>query len=158
MDRARPHFYKTISSEAAIMRLMALNPCINLSFNGQCEAAFQFYERCLDGKITYMLTWGDSPMAKEAPPEWSRKIAHATLEIGSTTLQGSDAAPGSYEAPKGFTITLDPVEAEAQALFAALAEGGTVQMPLQRTFGSASFGVVTDRFVIPRIINCENSE
>jgi len=137
---------------------MSLNPCINLSFNGQCEAAFKFYERCLSGKITYMLTWGDSPMAQDAPAEWSGKIAHATLQVGNTRLQGSDPAPGSYEAPKGFGLALNPEEGEAAALFAALAEGGRVGMPLQKTFWSPSFGVVTDRFGIPWIINCEKAE
>lgn len=140
------------------MKLMSFNPCINLSFNGQCEAAFKFYERCLNGKITFMLTWGDSPMTKDAPSEWSGKIAHATLQLGNTRLQGSDPAPGSYESPRGFGITLNPKESEAAALFAALEDGGRVGMPLQKTFWSPSFGVVTDRFGIPWIINCENAE
>lgn len=65
------------------MSPMTLNPCINLSFDGQCEAAFKFYERCLNGKITFMLTWGDSPMAADMPqngvaklftPRWSSAI------------------------------------------------------------------------------------
>jgi len=105
-----------------------------------------------------MLTWGDSPVAQNAPPEWSGKIAHATLQVGNTRLQGSDPAPGSYEAPKGFGIALNPEESEAAALFASLAEGGSVGMPLQKTFWSPSFGVVTDRFGIPWIINCEKPE
>ena len=62
------------------MSLMTLDPSVNLSFNGQCEAAFRYYERCLNGKISFMLTWGDSPMAKDAPPAWSGKIAHATSD------------------------------------------------------------------------------
>ena len=76
------------------MGLMTLSPCINLSFNGQCEAAFRFYERCFNGKITFMLTYGDSPMAKDAPPQWSSKIYHATLSIGNSRIQGSDPDPG----------------------------------------------------------------
>src|SRR5690242_6662868 len=120
MLAASSHFCKTTSLEAAIMNPMTLNPCINLSFNGQCEAAFKLYERCLNGKITFMLTWGESPMARDAPPEWSGKIAHATLAIGNTSLQGSDPAPGSYEAPRGFAITLNPIEADADRLFAEL--------------------------------------
>ena len=56
---------------------MTLSPCISLSFNGQCEAAFRFYERCLGGKIEFLLTWGDSPMAKDVPTEWSGKLVHA---------------------------------------------------------------------------------
>ena len=79
------------------MSLMTLNPCTILSFDGQCEAAFRFYERCLNGQITFMLAWGDSPMAKDVPSEWRSKIAHATLVVGNTRLQGSDPFPGSYE-------------------------------------------------------------
>jgi len=135
------------------MGQMSLHPCVNLSFNGQCEAAFRYYERYLNGKITFMLTWGDSPMAKDAPPEWSGKIAHATLEIGGTRIQGSDPAPAGYKAPQGFAISLDPDVAEAEQLFAALAESGTVSVPLQQTFWARAFAVVTDRFGIPWIIN-----
>jgi PhnB protein len=140
------------------MNPMAFDPCIKLCFDGQCEAAFKFYERCLNGKITFMLTWGDSPMARDAPPEWSGKIAHATLVLGTTRLQGSDPPPGSYESPKGFCIMLQPREVEAERLFTDLAEGGTVRMPLQKTFWAALFGVVTDRFGIPWAVNCEKSE
>ena len=135
------------------MSLMTLHPCVNLSFNGQCEAAFRHYERCLNGKITFMLTWGDSPMAKDAPPEWSGKIAHATLEIGNTRIQGSDPAPGGYVIPQGFALSLDPDVGQAESLFAALAEGGTITVPLQQTFWARAFAVVTDRFGIPWIIN-----
>lgn len=140
------------------MSLMNLNPCINLSFDGQCEAGFKFYERYLNGKITFMLTWGDSPMAKDAPPELSSKIVHATLVVGNTRFQGSDPPPGSYAAPRGFGITLSPSERDAERLFAELAEGGTVRMPLQETFWAVRFGVLTDRFGIPWVINCEKSE
>ena len=136
---------------------MTLNPCLNLSFDGQCEAAFRFYERCLDGKITFMLAWGDSPMAGGAPPEWGRKIAHATLVIGNTSFQGSDPAPGSYETSRGFTITLNPGESDVERVFAELAEGGVIRMPLQETFWAHRFGVLTDRFGIPWAINCEKS-
>ena len=139
------------------MTPMDLNPCINLSFDGQCEAAFKFYERCMNGRITFMLTYGDSPMAGAAPPEWSGKIAHATLAIGNTRLQGSDPAPGAYESPRGFCIMLQPDERDADRLFADLAEGGTVQVPLQQTFWAARFGMLRDRFGIPWAINCEAS-
>jgi len=133
--------------------MMTLHPCVNLSFNGECEAAFRHYERSLNGKITFMLTWGDSPMAKDAPPEWSGKIAHATLEIGNTRIQGSDPAPGGYKAPTGFAISLDPNVTEAESLFTALAEGGTNTMPLKQTFWARAFAMITDRFGIPWIIN-----
>lgn len=87
-------------------------------------------------------------------PEWSGKIVHATLVIGNTRLQGSDPAPGSYESPRGFDITLNPSEGDAERLFTELAAGGTVRMPVQETFWAVRFGVLTDRFGIPWAINC----
>jgi len=135
---------------------MPVSPCISLSFNGQCEAAFKFYERCLGGKLTFMLTWGDSPMAKDAPPEWSGKICHASLTIGEMAFAGADAFPQTYEAPRGFAILLGITDlADADRLFSALAENGEVQMPLQETFWALRFGQVTDQFGIPWAINCE---
>jgi PhnB protein len=136
------------------MSLMTLNPCTILSFDGQCEAAFRFYERCLNGQITFMLAWGDSPMAKDVPSEWRSKIAHATLVVGNTRLQGSDPFPGSYESPRGFGIRLSPSEGDAARLFSELAEGGTVRIPLQETFWAVRYGEITDRFGIPWVINC----
>jgi PhnB protein len=138
---------------------MNLNPHISLSFDGQCEAAFKLYERSLNGKIAFMLPWGESPMAKDAPAEWGGKILHATLVIGDTSLLGADALPGSYESPRGFSVMLnldDPGETER--LFNALAENGTVGMPLQETFWAHRFGVLTDQFGIPWTFNCGKSE
>jgi PhnB protein len=127
-----------------------------LTFNGQCEAAFRFYEQCLGGKIVMLLTWGNSPMADQAPPEWAGKICHATLTVGDNVLSGADAPAPQYEAPKGFLIQLNvPAPTEAERIFAALAEKGTVQMPLQQTFWAARYGHVLDEFGIPWAINCE---
>src|SRR5437016_3379977 len=138
---------------------MNLSPRIGLTFDGQCEAAFKFYERCLDGKIAFMLRWGESPMAKDAPVEWSGKIFHARLDIGDTALLGADVLPGTYESPRGFGLLLSPEEpAETERLFHTLAENGTIRMPLQETFWARRFGVVTDQFGIQWDINCENSE
>ena len=133
---------------------MNLKANVSLSFDGQCEAAFKRYEQCLNGTITFMLTWGDSPMAAAAPPDWGAKINHATLKIGDTVLNGSDSLP--YERPQGFSLILrvdDPVAAEG--VFQALAENGTIQLPLQETFWAKRFGVVVDEFGIPWSINCE---
>lgn len=133
---------------------MRLNPL--LSFGGQCEAAFHLYERCLGGKIETMLTWGNSPMATEVPPEWREKICHATLTVGANQIMGGDVQPGQYERMKGFQVVLgvdDP--ADAERIFQALAENGTVQMPMQKTFWAARFGVLIDQFGVPWAINCE---
>ena len=138
---------------------MPVKPCINLSFRGECETAFKSYEECLGGKITYSLTWGDSPMAKDAPPEWAGKMAHASITIGGVPFSGADPLPQGYEAPRGFTVLLGLSDvAEAEHIFQALAENGTVTMPLQETFWALRFGLVRDRFGIPWGINCEKAQ
>ena len=137
---------------------MKLNLHVSLAFNGQCEAAFRFYERRLNGTIAFMVTWGNSPMAADAPAGWHMKIAHATLEIGDTVITGSDVPPDRYEQPRGFQVVLqmdDP--AVAERVFQALAENGRIAMPLQVTFWATRFGVVIDQFGIPWSINCEKA-
>jgi PhnB protein len=129
-----------------------------LTFNGQCEAAFRFYEECFGGKIGLLLTWGGSPIAEQAPPEWAGKICHATLEAGGNVLSGADVPPGQYEPPKGFRLQLNLNHpAEAERIFQALAENGAVQMPLQETFWAVRYGDVVDRFGIPWAVNCERA-
>ena len=133
-----------------------LNPQILVSFNGCCEAAFKFYQRCLNGKIEFLMRWGESPMAKDSPAEWREKILHGRIVIGNMALLGADALPGTYESPRGFSILLDPSEPdEADRLFNVLAENGTVAMPLQETFWARRFGAVTDQFGVTWSINCE---
>ena len=132
---------------------MQLNPY--LSFSGQCEEAFKFYQQCFGGNIQTKMTWGDSPMADQVPAEWRDKVIHATLIVGDTALLGSDAPPDRYEKPRGFSVTIQIDEpAEAERIFHALAEGGTVQMPIQQTFWAALFGMCVDRFGIPWMVNC----
>jgi PhnB protein len=130
-----------------------------LGFNGQCEAAFKFYDQVLGGKIVTMLTYGDSPMADHVSSEWHTKILHASLIVGDTTwLMGADTPPGHHEEAKGFSVSVgieDP--AEAERIFQALAENGAVRMPIQQTFWSIRFGMVVDQFGIPWMINCERA-
>jgi PhnB protein len=136
--------------------MMKLNP--HLSFSGQCEAAFRFYERLFGGKCVTMLTYRDSPMAEQVPPEWREKIAHATLTLGDFVLMGADVVPEQYERPQGFAVMLGMDNpADAERIYQALAENGKVQMPLQKTFWADAFGVVVDRFGIPWEINCKQA-
>jgi PhnB protein len=127
-----------------------------LSFDGRCAAALQFYERALGARTEYQTTFGGSPMAEHVPPEWRDKIMHASLSIGGQmVLMGSDAPPDRYKAPQGITVSLGIAEpAEADRVFAALAEGGTITMPIQETFWALRFGMLTDQFGIPWMINC----
>lgn len=132
---------------------MRLNPY--LTFNGECEAAFQFYEKALGGKIEMMMRFEDSPLSSQVRPDWRNKIIHATLSVGDHLLQGSDPPPGRYEKPQGFSVTLNIADAdEAEHIFTVLAENATVQMPIQETFWAKRFGMLVDRFGTPWMINC----
>ena len=129
---------------------------LSLVFNGECDAAFALYRQCLGGTLTFRLTWGDSPMAGQAPEEWHDKILHATMTIGGTALSGGDVLPGVYQRPQGFQLQLNLDDAAAaERIFAQLAEGGEVTVSLQRTFWSQRFGALVDRFGVPWAINCE---
>jgi len=135
---------------------MQLNPY--LTFNGCCEAAFKFYEKVLGGKIEAMMTYGSSPMAEQTSPEWRNKVMHARLNIGDKMLMASDAPPDRYEAMKGIMVTLgidDPGQAER--VFHALSENGTIQMPIQETFWALRFGMLVDQFGTPWMVNCEKA-
>lgn len=129
-----------------------------LNFNGQCEEAFKFYEKVLGGKIETMMTHEGSPTEQVTPPEWRKKILHARLTAGDCILSGADAPPGHYRAPQGFSVMIQLTnDIEAERIFAALAEGGTVQMAIQPTFWATRFGMVVDRFGIPWMINCSQA-
>ena len=135
---------------------MQLNPYLN--FNGQCEAAFKFYEQCLGGKITAMVAHEGTPAAEHVPAEWRSKIMHAQLQAGENVLMGSDTPPERYEPPKGFSVSLQTKDpAEADRVFHALAEKGTVRMPIAKTFWAERFGMLTDQFGVPWMVNCDGA-
>ncbi len=125
----------------------------HLSYSGHCREAFKFYAQLFGGDLR-MLAYGDTPMAKQVPTEWSEKIVHATLSFDGSELAGSDVPSDHYRRPQGFSVLVD-VEGveEARRIFTALAEGGSVALPMQETFWSPAFGVLTDRFGIPWEIN-----
>ncbi len=133
---------------------MQINPY--LTFNGQCEAAFTFYQRCLGGQIEIMLRHGETPMAGQTPADWLNKIMHAQLEIGGRILMGSDAPPDRYRAPQGFMVNLgiDDVQ-RAEQVFNAMAHNGSVRMPFQQTFWAHRFGMLDDQFGIAWSLNCQ---
>jgi len=127
-----------------------------LGFNGNCEAAFRFYEKVLGARIGAMMTYADTPMADQMPADFRAKIVHARLFLGEDVLMGSDAPPGRYEPAKGIQVTIGVDKpAEAERIFTALSEGGAVTMPIQETFWAQRFGMLTDRFGTPWMINCE---
>jgi PhnB protein len=130
-----------------------------LSFKGQCEAAFKFYERCLGGQLGSIFRYAGTPLAGQVPADWQDKIMHGSITVGGQVLMGGDVAPEKYEAPKGFSISLQiESTADAERIFPQLADGGQVVMPLEKTFWAERFGMVVDRFGIPWLINCEGAD
>ncbi|MEG4115637.1 MULTISPECIES: VOC family protein [unclassified Microcoleus] len=129
---------------------------IYLFFDGECEAAFKFYEQCLGGKIDGMMTYGDAPMSEEIPSEQRDRIMHASLTVGGMVLMGSDTPPDGFKKPQGFSVNLQfDYLVEAERIFQKLAENGTVKMPFQETFWSTRFGMLVDRFGTPWMINVQ---
>lgn len=125
-----------------------------LMFKGQCREAFDLYARVLGGRITFSQTHGESPMKDKVSADWQDKIMHITLEAGACSLMGSDAPPQHYQPPAGMSVSIGvATHAEGQRIFTALADGGHVTMPFDKTFWSPGFGMVTDRFGTPWMIN-----
>ena len=135
---------------------MQINPY--LSFKGECEAAFKFYEQCLGGQLGAIFRYGGSPLAGQVPDDWSDKVMHGNLTLGDQVLMGGDVAPDRYEEPRGFSLSIQiKSTADAERIFRELGKDGRVVVPLEKTFWAARFGMVVDRFGIPWLINCEES-
>ena len=126
-----------------------------LNFDGRCEEAFNFYAKVLGAKVLMMIKHGDTPVADQMPG-WRDKIVHARLDIGGTLLMGSDSPPQYQTKPAGFSVNIDTATpAEAERVFAALAEGADVRMPIGETFWVLRFGMLIDRYGTPWMVNCE---
>jgi PhnB protein len=129
-----------------------------LGFNGDCAEAFRFYADVLRGEVMALITHGDTPAAEHVPPDWHARIMHAHLEAGDVVLFGGDSPPGDATATSGFAILLDVDSAdEAERIFAALADGGRVTMPLEQSFWAERFGMLVDRFGTPWMLNYEGA-
>lgn len=131
-----------------------------LIFNGKAEAAFKFYEQCLRGKITTMMRFGEAPGCENMPAATRDWLIHVRLEIGDQVLMASDCPPDRpYEGIKGCSVSIAvDTMAEGERIFNALKEGGTVEMPYEKTFWAARFGALVDQFGVPWMINCEKEK
>lgn len=136
---------------------MKINPYLN--FGGDCREAFEFYETVLGGTISMIMPYADMPPGEDdfvLPEGWEDKVMHVSLQVGDVTLMGSDMPGDQYIVPQGIHISLSiETPEQAETVFAALSESGTVTMPLMETFWAHRFGTVTDRFGTPWMINCE---
>lgn len=132
---------------------MQINPY--LTFPGTCREAFAFYAQVLGGEIVMMASFADMPEEMQVGPDWRDKVAHATLAAGGHMLMGSDAPAPWRQTPQGFSVTLTvDTPAEAERLYAALKEGGTVMMEMQETVWAQRFAMFSDRFGTPWMISC----
>jgi PhnB protein len=124
-----------------------------LFFNGRADEAVEFYRQTLGAEVTMLMRFKDSPDPDACPPSSADKVMHMALRIGDTVILGSDGM--EYAGPKfqGFALSVTVASApEAEKKFQALEDGGTVQMPLAKTFFAERFGMVTDRFGIQWMI------
>jgi PhnB protein len=127
-----------------------------LMFDGRCEEALEFYRRAIGAEVTTLLRWKDSPDPRMKMPGAEDKVMHSQLRIGDTTIMASDGQCQGKPDFHGFSLSVTAADvAEADRLFAALGEGGQVQMPLSETFFSPRFGMLADRFGVPWMIYVE---
>lgn len=127
-----------------------------LNFDGNCAEALEHYRSLLGGEL-HLMSADDMPADDRLGPEWEGRTIHAALRIGNALLMASDIPPGAPFAGMGGCYVNHEVGsiAEAERIFAALADGGTIEMPLEQTFWAARFGIVVDRFGTSWMIDCE---
>lgn len=126
-----------------------------LNFDGNCAEALRFYEETLGAKIEALMTFGDSPMAQQAPPGSEGRVVHARFSLDGSVVMASDTMPGDRShGMHGFALSLTyPTAAEAKRVFEALGVGGKIGMPLEKTFWAEAFGMLIDRFGTPWMVN-----
>jgi PhnB protein len=135
------------------MTIQKINPY--LFFNGTCERAMTFYAKVLGGEIEMLMRYSDAPEG-EAPAGLGNLVMHASVKIGDMRILASDSPPDRYNKPHGFDISLHIADlAEAEKVFAALSDKGTVNMPFGKTFWARGFGGCVDQFGVPWMVNCE---
>jgi PhnB protein len=128
----------------------AMQVQVYLFFAGRCEEAIEFYKKTVGAEVMMLMRFKDSPEPPQPgmiPPGSEDKVMHTSLRIGDTMVMASDGRREGSTSFQGFSLSLTVAdEAEADRVFAALAEGGQIQMPLTETFWSPRFGMLSDRF------------
>ena len=132
---------------------------VHLTFNGNCQEAMEFYCKLTNGEILSMTTFGETPAGQDVPDDWQGKVVHGTMSLGDIAVATADIPPERYQSSQGINMFIEIENPdEASRVFARLAEGGEVQMPIQETFWAKRFGVVVDRFGIPWEVNCSQEQ
>ena len=130
-----------------------------ITFGGRCEEALAFYKKSVGAEITSLMRWKESPdAAMKGPPGYEEKVMNAAFRIGETELMADDGMGDKKTEFKGMTLMIEVADdAEAKRVFTALGEGGSVTMPLAKTFWSSSFGMLTDKFGVPWMVGVETA-
>ena len=131
-----------------------------ITFGGRCEEALEFYKKSIGAEVTGLLRWKESPDKDMSPPPgYEEKVMNAAFRIGETELMADDGMGEKTPEFKGMTLAIEVADdAEARRVFTALGEGGVVKMPLMKTFWTSSFGMLTDKFGVPWMVNVEASK
>ena len=126
-----------------------------ISYRGRCEEALDFYKNTIGAEVTGLMRWKDSPdAAMKRPPGFDEKVMNASFRIGDTALMADDSPGEAHAEFKGMTLAIEVADdAEAKRVFTALGEGGKVTMALMKTFWTSSFGMLTDKFGVPWMVN-----
>jgi PhnB protein len=118
-----------------------------LSFEGRCDEAIEFYKTAIGAKVEMLMRFKEAPDQSMMSPGSGEKVMHAALRAGDAMLLMSDGRCTGTTNFHGIALALSvPTEAEAERTFGALSEGGKVNMPLQKTFFSSRFGMLSDKF------------
>jgi PhnB protein len=130
-----------------------------ITFGGRCEEALEFYKKSIGAEVSGLMRWKESPDKEmKPPPGWEEKVMNASFRIGETHLMADDGMGPATPEFKGMTLALSAAsDADTRRVFDALAGGGTVQMPLAKTFWTSSFGMLTDKFGVPWMVMTESS-
>lgn len=142
---------------------MANDPSVEvyLFYNGRCEEALEFYRQAIGAEVEMKMRYSESPEPPPpgmTPPNWGNKIMHATFRVGQSRVMASDGC-GEKPGFDGFSLSISvPKEADADRVFKALAAGGTIRMPLSKTFWSPKFGMLQDKFGIGWMVSVAHSQ
>lgn len=128
-----------------------------ISFGGRCEEALEFYKKSIGAEVNSLMRWKDSPdKDMKGPPGYEEKVMNAAFCIGNTDLMADDGMAAETVEFKGMTLAIEVADdAEAKRVFTELGNGGKVTMPLMKTFWTSSFGMLTDKFGVPWMVNVE---
>jgi len=130
--------------------MLAITPYI--AFQGTCRQAVDFYKETIGATVLFLQTYGESPMAEMGP---AANIMHCTIEACGSKIMMCDS-PGAEPAGSNISLAIGLNDVErAKDIFDKLAGGGTVNMPLQKTFWAAAFGIVTDKYGVKWMVNCD---